>query len=165
MENGEKFGTISINLEMVLKKSETFNKFKGNYIRDKTKMHPPPRKPKGKNSSKIVSIIRNKPGMVKIGSLVEEKFGPSINVIIIIVRRITIIKNSGRGRVITPIFLRKYFVNISIMENYFLGNRSLAINWFEMKRFGLLQNIGIISKVFLGMFRNPMEILGKIREG
>jgi hypothetical protein len=51
------------------------------------------------------------------------------------------------------------------MENYFLGNRSLAINWFEMKRFGLLQNIGIISKVFLGMFRNPMEISGKIREG
>jgi hypothetical protein len=107
MENGGKFGT---NLVMVLKKSETFNKFKGKDIKDKTKMHPPPRKPKGKNSSKIVSVKSNKPGMVKIGSLVEEKFGPSINVIIIIVRRITIIKNFGRGRVITPIFFRKYFV-------------------------------------------------------
>jgi hypothetical protein len=39
MENGGKFGT------MVLKKSETFNKFKGKNIRDKSEMHPPPRKP------------------------------------------------------------------------------------------------------------------------
>jgi hypothetical protein len=128
-------------------------------------MHPPPRKSKRKNSSKIVSVKSNKPGMVKIRSLVKEKFGPSINVIIIIVRRITIIKDSGRGWVITPIFFRKYLVNICIVENYFLGNRSLAINWFEMKKFGLFQNISIISKGFLGMFRNPMEITGKIRVG
>jgi hypothetical protein len=46
MENGGKFGTININLKMVLKKSETFNKFKGKNIRDKFEMHPPPRKPK-----------------------------------------------------------------------------------------------------------------------
>jgi hypothetical protein len=133
MENGGKFGIISISLKMALKKSETFNKFKGEDIRDKTKMHPPPRKPKGKNFSKIVSIKSNKLGMVKIGSLVKEKSGSSINVIIIIVRSITIINNSRRGRMITPIFLRKYPININIVENYFLGRRSLAINWFEMK--------------------------------
>jgi hypothetical protein len=45
MENGGKFGTISISLKMVLKKSETFNKFKGKNIRDKSKMNPPSRKP------------------------------------------------------------------------------------------------------------------------
>jgi hypothetical protein len=117
MENRGKFGTISINLKMVFKKSKTFNKFKGEDIRDKTKMHPPPRKPKGKNSSEIFSFKSNKPGMVKIGSLLKEKFRSSINVIIIIVRRV-IIKNSRGGRVITPIFFRKYFVNISIVENY-----------------------------------------------
>jgi hypothetical protein len=115
MENGGKFRTISISLKLILKKSETFNKFKGEDIRDKTKMHPPPRKPKGKNSSKIVSVKSNKPGMVKIGSLVKEKSGPSINVIIIIVRSITVIKNSRRRRMITPIFFRKYLVNICIV--------------------------------------------------
>jgi hypothetical protein len=135
MENGEKFRTISISLKMVLKKSETFNKFKGGGggdIKDKTKMHPPLAKPKGKNSSEIISIKSNKPGMVTIRSLVKKKFGPSINVIIIIVRSF-IIKNFRRGWMITPIFFRKYSVNIGIVENYFLGRRSLAINWFEMK--------------------------------
>jgi hypothetical protein len=45
MKNGGKFGTINISLKMVLKKSETFNKFKRKNIRDKSEMHPPPRKP------------------------------------------------------------------------------------------------------------------------
>ena len=148
---------------MVLKESKTFNEFKGKNIRNKSKMHLPPGEPEGKNSSKI-SVKSNKPIMVKIGSLTEEKFGPSLNVVIIIVRNIAIIKNSGRGRVITPIFFGKHFVNVNIMKNYFLGNRILAINGFEMNRFGLLQNIGVICNVFLGMFRNPMEITGKIRD-
>ena len=142
---------------MVLKESKTFNEFKGKNIKNKSKMHLPPGEPEGKNFSKI-SV---KPRMVKIGSLIEEKFGPSLNVVIIIVRNIAIIKNSGRGRVITPIFFGKHFVNINIVKNYFLGNKSLAINWFEMNGFGLLQNIGVICNVFLGMFKNPMEITGK----
>jgi hypothetical protein len=83
MENGGKFGTININLKMVLKKSETFNKFKGKNIKDKSEMHPPPRKPEGKNPSEIILIKSKKPGMVKIGSLVKEKFGLGINIIII----------------------------------------------------------------------------------
>ena len=145
---------------MVLKESKAFNEFKRKNIRNKSKMHPPPGEPEGKDSSKIISVKSNKPRMVKIGSLVKEKFGPSLNVIIIIVRNITIIKNSGRGRVITPIFFEKYSVNVNIVENYFLGNISLTVNWFEMKRFGLLQNIGIIYKVFLGMFRDPTKITG-----
>jgi hypothetical protein len=132
MENGGKFRTISISLKMVIKKSETFNKFKGEDIKDKTKMHPPPTKPKGKNFSEIVSVKSNKPGMVKIRSLVKEKFELSINVIIIIVRSI-VIKNFRRGQMITPIFFRKYSVNIGIVENYFFGRRSLSINWFKMK--------------------------------
>ena len=81
MDNEGKFGAISINLKMVLKKSETFNKFKEKNIRDKSKMHLPPRKLEGKNPSKIVLVKSNKPGIVKIGSLVKEKFGPSINII------------------------------------------------------------------------------------
>jgi hypothetical protein len=109
-------------------------------------------------------VKSNKPGMVKIGSLVKEKFGPSINIIIITLRNFTRTKNSGRGRVIFPIFFRNYSININIVKNYFSGNRSLAINWLEMEGFGLCQNIGIIGKVFLGMFGNPVEIWGKIRE-
>jgi hypothetical protein len=93
-------------------------------------MHPPPTKPKEKNSSEIVSVKSNQPGMVTIRSLVKEKFGPSINIIIIIIRRI-IIKNFRRGRMITPIFFRKYSVNIGIVENYFFGRRSLAINFLD----------------------------------
>jgi hypothetical protein len=137
MENGGKFGTINISLKMVLKKSEIFNKFKGKNIRDKSEMYPPPRKPEGKNPSEIVSVKSNKPGMVKIGSLVKEKFGPSIYIIIIIVRNFTRTKNSRKGRVISPIFFRNYSININIVKNYFLGNRSLAINWLEMDGFGL----------------------------
>ena len=148
---------------MVLKESKTFNEFKGKNIKNKSKMHPPPGKPEGKNSSKI-SVKSNKSRMVKIGSLIEEKFRPSLNVVIIIVRNIAIIKNSGRRRVITPIFFEKHFVNINIVKNYFLGNKSLAINGFEMNGFGLLQNIGVICNVFLGMFRNLVKITGKIRE-
>jgi hypothetical protein len=49
MENGGKFGTIKISLKMVLKKSKTFNKLKGKNIGDKSEMHPPPRKPEGRN--------------------------------------------------------------------------------------------------------------------
>ena len=145
---------------MVFKESKAFNEFKRKNIRNKSKMHPPLRELEVKNSSKIISVKSNKPRMVKIGSLINKKFGPSFIVVIIIVRNITIIKNSGRGRVITPIFFRKHFVNVNIVKNYFLGNRSLAINGFEMNRFGLLQNIGVICKVFLGMFR----IMGKIKE-
>jgi hypothetical protein len=114
MENGVKFGTISINLKMVLKKSETFNKFKGKNIRDKSEMHLPPRKPEGKNPSKIILVKCNKPKMVKIGSSVKEKFGPSINIIIITVRDFTRMKNSERGRVISPIFFRKTLLAITI---------------------------------------------------
>jgi hypothetical protein len=117
---------------MVLKKSETFNKFKEKNIRDKSEMHPPSRKPEGKNPSEIILVKSNIPGMVKIGCLVKEKFGPSINIIIITVRDFTRMKNSNRGRVISPIFVRKYFININIVKNYFSGNRSLAINWLEM---------------------------------
>jgi hypothetical protein len=102
--------------------------------------------------------------MVKIGSLVKEKFEPGINIIIIIVRNFTRTKNSGRGRVISPILFRNYSININIVKNYFLGNKSLAKNLLEMDGFGLCQNIGIIGKVFLGMFRNPVEIWGKIRK-
>jgi hypothetical protein len=102
--------------------------------------------------------------MVKIGNLVEKKFGPSINIIIITVRNFTRTKNSGRGRVISPIVFRNYSISINIVKNYFLGNISLAINWLEMDGFGLCQNIGIIGKVFMGMFRNPVEIWGKIRQ-
>jgi hypothetical protein len=75
MENGGKFGIISIGFKMVLKKSETLNKFKGKNIMDKSKMHPPLRKSDGKNPFEIVSVKSNKPDMVKIGSLVKEKFG------------------------------------------------------------------------------------------
>jgi hypothetical protein len=95
MENGGKFGIISIGFKMVLKKSETFNKFKGKNIMDKSKMHPPLRKPEGKNPFEIVSVKSNKPDMVKIGSLVKEKFGLSINIIIITVKNFTRTKNSG----------------------------------------------------------------------
>jgi hypothetical protein len=164
MENGGKFGTIKISLKMVLKKSKTFNKLKGKNIRDKSEMHPPPRKPEGKNPYEIVSVKSNKSGMVKTGNLVEKKFGPSINIIIITVRNFTRMKNSGRGRVISLIFFRNFSIKINILKNYFLGNRSLSINWLEMDGFGLCQNIGIIGKVFLGMFENPVEIWGKIRE-
>ena len=127
---------------MVFKKSKTFNEFKGKNIRNKFIVHPPPREPKGKNSSKIISVKSNKPRMVKIGSLIKEKFGPSLNVVIIIVRDIAIIKNSGRGRVFTPVFFGKHSINVNIVKNYFLGNRSLAINGC------LLQNIGVICNVF-----------------
>jgi hypothetical protein len=68
---------------MVLQKGELSISLRGGGggdIKDKTKVHPPPGKPKGKNSSKIVSIKSNKPGMVKIRSLVKEKSGPSINI-------------------------------------------------------------------------------------
>ena len=40
----------------------------------------------------------------------------------------------------------------------------MTINGLEMNGFGLLQNIGVKCNVFLGMFKNPMEIAGKIRE-
>ena len=103
--------------------------------------------------------------MVKIRSLAKEKFGPSINIIIITVRNFTRMKNSGRGRVISPIFFRNYSININIVKNYFLGNRNLALNWLEMDGFGLCQNIGTIGKVFLGIFKTLVEIWGKIREG
>jgi hypothetical protein len=48
-------------------------------------MHPPSGKPKGKKFYGIFSVKSNKPRMVTIGSLIKEKFRPSINVIIIIV--------------------------------------------------------------------------------
>jgi hypothetical protein len=107
MENGRKFGTISISLKIILKNIESFNKFKGKNFRDKSKVHPPPGKPEGKNSSKIISVKINKPGMVKIGSLVEKKYGPSFNIVIITIRNITITKNSGRTRMVSPTLFQK----------------------------------------------------------
>jgi hypothetical protein len=53
MKNGGKFGTINISLKMVLKKSETFNKFKRKNIMDKSKMHPPPTKLEGRIPPKL----------------------------------------------------------------------------------------------------------------
>jgi hypothetical protein len=67
-------------------------------------VHPPPRKPKRENSTKIIAIEINKSRMVKLGSLVKETFGPSFNIIIITVRNIKITKNSGRRMMISPIF-------------------------------------------------------------
>jgi hypothetical protein len=116
MENGRKIGTISISLSMILKKRKTINKLKGKNIRDQTKMHPPSGKPKGKKSYGIFSVKSNKPRMITIGSLIKEKFGPSINVIIIVVGRIAT-KNFGNRRVITPIFFRENIINVSMVKN------------------------------------------------
>jgi hypothetical protein len=68
MENGGKFGIISIGFKMVLKKSETFNKFKGKNIMDKSKMHPPLRKsevriPLKLSLSKVTNQIWSKLGV------------------------------------------------------------------------------------------------------
>jgi hypothetical protein len=60
-------------------------------------VHPPPGKPEGKNSTKIIVIKINKPGIIKFGSLVKEKSGPSFNIIIVTVRNIKITKNLGRN--------------------------------------------------------------------
>jgi hypothetical protein len=83
-------------------------------------MHPPPEKPEGKNSTKIITIKINEPRMVKLGSLGEEKFGQSFNIIIIIVRNIKITKNYERRRMTSPIFFRNYFVKINTVEKYSL---------------------------------------------
>jgi hypothetical protein len=115
-----KFGTISISLEMSLKNVKGFKKFEGENLWDKTKVHPPLGKPEGKNSAKIIAIKINKPRMVKLGSLVKENFGPSLNIIIITIRNIKITKNSGRRRMISPIFFKNYFVKINSMEKYSL---------------------------------------------
>jgi hypothetical protein len=163
MENGRKFETINISLKIILKNIEAFNKFKGENLRDKSKVHPPPGKPEGKNSFEIISIKINKPGMVKIGSLVGEKSRPSFSIVIITIWNITIMKNSGR-RMVSPIFFRNHSVKINTVVKYFLWNRSLAINCFKVEGFSLNQNISIKGKIFLRMLRNPMEIRGKIRK-
>ena len=67
-------------------------------------MHPPPGKPEGKNSSEVITVKINKPRMIKIKSLVNEKDGPSFNRVIITIRNITIIKNSERRRMVSLIF-------------------------------------------------------------
>jgi hypothetical protein len=135
MENERKFGTISTSPKIILKNIETFRKFKGENFRDKSKVLPPLGKPKGKNSSKIILVKINKPRMVKMGSLVEEKSGPSFNIVIITIRNITIMKNSGRGRMVSPFFFRNHSVKINIVVKYFLWNRNLAIKCFEVKGF------------------------------
>ena len=102
--------------------------------------------------------------MVKLGSLEEEKSKPSFNIIIITVRNIKITKNSGRRRMIAPIFFRNYFVNINTVEKYSLRIRNLVINWFKIDKLGLNQNISIKRKSHQWMFRNPIKIWGKITE-
>ena len=164
MENGRKFGTISIiSPKIILKNIEAFNKFKRENFRDKSKMLPPPRKLEGKNSSKIISVKINKPEIVKIGSLVEKKSRPSFNIVIITKRNITITKNSVRGR-ISPFFFRNHSIKINIVVKYLLWNRSSAIKCFEVKGFNVDQNISIKGKIFLRMFRNPIEIQGEIKK-
>jgi hypothetical protein len=126
-------------------------------------MHPPLGKLERKNSTKIIAIEINEPRMVKLVSLVEEKFGPSFNVIIITVRNIKITKNSGRRRMISQIFFKNYFVKINTVEKYPLRIGNLVINWFKMDRLGLNQNISVKRKSLQWMLRNPMKIWGKIR--
>jgi hypothetical protein len=108
---------------MSLKNVESFNKFERENLWDKAKVHPPPGKLEGKNSTKIIVIKINKQGMVKFGSLVKEKFGPRVNIIIMTVRNIKITKNSGRGRMISPIFFRNYSVKINTVEKVFSGKQ------------------------------------------
>ena len=67
MKHGRNFGTISINFEMSLKNVEGFKKFEGENFWDKAKMHPPPGKPEGKNSIKIIAIEINEPKWSNLG--------------------------------------------------------------------------------------------------
>ena len=93
MQNEGKFRTIFISFEMNLESAKSFNEFKGEDIQNKVKMHPPPREPERKNTSKIFIKI-DESRVVKLRSLKKHKFKLGLNVIIIAIGNIEPIKNS-----------------------------------------------------------------------
>ena len=100
---------------MSLEGVKSFVELKRKNFWNEAKMHPPPRKLKGENTSKIFIKI-NEPRMIKFRSMVKHEFRPSFIVIIIAIGNVKARKDFGRGGMISLVFFKNNFVKIKTVE-------------------------------------------------